>query len=126
MIALIASPIISGSPVPAEAEAPKLDNESPATTFLSVTVFPCSHWFPCPEPEKPRTGGTPAPQVLALGAAVLRAQETLRHVEERSRQAVERARQELTNLQTQLELEARRDPALVGPPGKRTWHCGMK
>jgi hypothetical protein len=41
---------------PTEADAPfRLDNEGPATTYLSVTVFPAVIGSPLEEPEKPRS-----------------------------------------------------------------------
>jgi hypothetical protein len=50
------------------------------------------------------------PRVAALQSAIKRAEETLRHVEARSRLAVERAQSELASLRSQLELETARDP----------------
>ena len=50
------------------------------------------------------------PRVAALPSAVERAEETLRLVEARSCQAVERARSELASLRSKLEIETRRDP----------------
>ena len=50
------------------------------------------------------------PRCAALQSAVERAEESLRHTEERARQAVERARLELLTLQRQLERETARDP----------------
>ena len=65
------------------------------------------------------------PRGLALAAAVVRAEQTLRHTEERARLTVERARKELVTLQKQFEIEVSRDPVVAGTP-KRTWHVGMK
>jgi hypothetical protein len=70
-------------------------------------------------------GAMTTPRVQALEAAVHAAEDTLRLTELRSRQAVERARSELSSLQVQLEREIARDPH---PPLTlaRSWHVGMK
>jgi outer membrane protein TolC len=61
------------------------------------------------------------PRCAALQSAVERAEESLRHVEERARQSVERAQHELQALQSQLELETRRDPHPQEVAIKPTW-----
>ena len=65
------------------------------------------------------------PRCAALQSAVERAEESLRHVEERSRQAVERARSDFASLRSQLELETQPDSHAL-PTLTRTWHRGMK
>ena len=64
------------------------------------------------------------PRGLALADAVLRAKATLRHTEERAVAAVERARQELANIEKQLEQEVLREPVLAAPAKRGTWHVG--
>ena len=53
------------------------------------------------------------PRVAALQSAVARAAESLRHTEERARQAVERAGLELLTRQDQLERETARNPHVL-------------
>jgi hypothetical protein len=66
------------------------------------------------------------PRCAALQSAVERAEESLRLVEARSRQAVDRARSELASLQADLAREVERDPATPPEFARRPWHCGMK